>query len=98
MLDEPTAAALGYGAIGADSLLVMDFGGGTVDFSLVQLNADNRKNKNQGFLLKLGDKFLGNSSGQKTKIARVLAKAGANLGGTDLDHWIADHFVDTLPK
>jgi molecular chaperone DnaK (HSP70) len=28
----------------------------------------------------------------------VLAKAGANLGGTDLDHWIADYFVDTLPK
>jgi molecular chaperone DnaK (HSP70) len=98
MLDEPTAAALGYNAIAADSLLVMDFGGGTVDFSLVQLNADNRKTKNQGFLLKLGDKFLGNSSGQKTKIARVLAKAGANLGGTDLDHWIADYFADRLPK
>jgi molecular chaperone DnaK (HSP70) len=64
----------------------------------VQLNADNRKSKSQGFLLKLGDKFLGNSSGQKTKIARVLAKAGANLGGTDLDHWIADYFVDRLPK
>lgn len=98
MLDEPTAAALGYGAIAADVLLVMDFGGGTVDFSLVQLNADNRNNKNQGFLLKLGDKFLGHSSGQKTKIARVLAKAGVNLGGTDLDHWIADYFADTLPK
>ena len=97
MLDEPTAAALGYGAIDTDVLLVMDFGGGTVDFSLVQLNADNRKTKNQGFLLKLGDKFLGNSSGQKTKIARVLAKAGANLGGTDLDHWIADYFADSLP-
>lgn len=98
MLDEPTAAALGYGASDADVLLVIDFGGGTVDFSLVQLNADNRKNKNQGFLLKLGDKFLGNSSGQKTKLARVLAKAGANLGGTDLDYWIADYFAEKLPK
>ena len=96
MLDEPTAAALGYGSTDANLLLVMDFGGGTIDFSLVQLNGD--KNKTQGFLLKLGDKFLGDRSGQKTKLAKVLAKAGANLGGTDLDNWIADHFAESLPK
>lgn len=98
LLDEPTAAALGYGATGANVLLVVDFGGGTVDFSLVQLNENNRKNSAQGFLLKLGDKFLGDRSAQKTKLARVLAKAGANLGGTDLDNWIVDHFTDSLPK
>lgn len=98
LLDEPTAAALGYGATGANVLLVVDFGGGTVDFSLVQLNDSNRKNAAQGFLLKLGDKFLGDRSAQKTKLARVLAKAGANLGGTDLDNWIVDHFAGSLPK
>ncbi len=98
LLDEPTAAALGYGATGANVLLVVDFGGGTVDFSLVQLNDSNRKNAAQGFLLKLGDKFLGDRSAQKTKLARVLAKAGANLGGTDLDNWIVEHFAESLPK
>ena len=36
MLDEPTAAALGYGLADQELLLVMDFGGGTMDFSLVQ--------------------------------------------------------------
>ncbi|HTL89935.1 MAG TPA: Hsp70 family protein, partial [Leptolyngbya sp.] len=34
-------------------------------------------------------------SGQKAKIARVIAKAGQNLGGSDLDNWIVDHFVNT---
>ena len=34
MLDEPTAAALGYGSEDDSLLLVMDFGGGTLDFSL----------------------------------------------------------------
>ena len=37
ILDEPTAAALGYGATAANLLLAIDFGGGTIDFSLIQL-------------------------------------------------------------
>ena len=38
MLDEPTAAALGYGLTEEDLLLVVDFGGGTLDLSLVRLD------------------------------------------------------------
>lgn len=38
MLDEPTAAALGYGMASQEILLVIDFGGGTLDLSLVQLD------------------------------------------------------------
>ena len=37
LLDEPTAAALGYELTAQQrTLLVIDFGGGTLDFSLVQ--------------------------------------------------------------
>ncbi len=50
ILDEPTAAALGYGTTGENLLLVVDFGGGTIDLSLVQLDLDN-KQKTQGLFL-----------------------------------------------
>ena len=96
MLDEPTAAALGYGIAGGDTLLVIDFGGGTLDLSLVQLNQDTKTSKKPlGFILKWGEKLLAESSGQKAKIARVLAKAGQNLGGSDIDNWLVDYFVTT---
>ncbi len=94
LLDEPTAAALGYGTTEEELLLVLDFGGGTVDLSLVKLGSENLQ-KNQGFILKWGQKFLGESKSQKPKIARVLAKAGANLGGSDIDNWLINYFTKT---
>ena len=96
ILDEPTAAALGYGIANGDVLLVIDLGGGTLDLSLVQLNQDAQTGKKpMGFILKWGEKFLGESDRQKPKIARVLAKAGQNLGGSDIDNWLVDYFVET---
>jgi len=96
MLDEPTAAALGYGIADGGTLLVIDFGGGTLDLSLVQLNQDAQAGKKPvGFILKWGEKLLGESNRQKAKIARVLAKAGQNLGGSDIDNWLVDYFVET---
>jgi molecular chaperone DnaK (HSP70) len=96
MLDEPTAAALGYGIAEGQTLLVVDFGGGTLDLSLVRLNQEAQTGKKPlGFILKWGEKLLGESSGQKVKIARVLAKAGQNLGGSDIDNWLVDYFVET---
>jgi molecular chaperone DnaK (HSP70) len=93
MLDEPTAAALGYGLTGQEVLLVFDFGGGTLDLSLVQLDQGLQGNsKPLGFLLKWGNKSLTESK-QKPKIARVLAKAGQNLGGSDIDNWLVDYFA-----
>ena len=99
MLDEPTAAALGYGTADKDVLLVVDFGGGTLDLSLVQLNLGST-NQPRGFILKWGEKLLGANASQKQRTARVLAKAGQNLGGSDLDNWIVDYFAQTqnLPK
>ncbi|MEA5572005.1 Hsp70 family protein [Calothrix sp. UHCC 0171] len=98
MLDEPTAAALGYGMSDREILLVIDFGGGTLDLSLVRLDQTVQQaasSKPLGFLLKFGNKSLAEDSKQKVKTARVLAKAGQNLGGTDIDNWIVDHFAKT---
>ncbi len=99
IIDEPTAAALGYGTEKDDLLLVVDFGGGTIDFSLVELDLGKSKQA-QGFILKWGEKLLGQNSAQKSKIAKVIAKAGTNLGGTDLDNWVIDYFQQTqgIPK
>jgi molecular chaperone DnaK (HSP70) len=95
MLDEPTAAALGYGLAAGETLLVVDFGGGTLDLSLVQLQGDRQsQSKPLGFILKWGQKTL-TESGQRPKTARVLAKAGQNLGGSDIDNWLVDHFATT---
>ena len=95
LLDEPTAAALGYGTTQDDVLLVIDFGGGTVDFSLVQLNLGKDGKQPLGFILKWGEKLLGETSSQKVKTARVYGKAGANLGGGDIDDWLVDYFAKT---
>jgi molecular chaperone DnaK (HSP70) len=94
MLDEPTAAALGYGLDNQGTLLVIDFGGGTLDLSLVRLEERRSSTKPVGFLLKWGQKVLDHSA-QRPKLARVLAKAGQNLGGADIDHWLVDYFVAT---
>jgi molecular chaperone DnaK (HSP70) len=93
MLDEPTAAALGYGLAAQEILLVVDFGGGTLDLSLVRLDQSVQTQKPVGFLLKWGNKSLAENSRQKPKTARVLAKAGQNLGGTDIDNWLTDYFA-----
>ena len=95
MLDEPTAAALGYGLTEEDLLLVVDFGGGTLDLSLVRLDKSVKQESKQplGFLLKFGNKSLAEDSKQKVKTARVLAKAGQSLGGTDIDNWLTDYFA-----
>ncbi len=100
ILDEPTAAALGYGlAAGNETILVVDFGGGTLDLSLVKINAQVRSLKPPlGFLLKWGTKIVNHS--EKPAIAKVIAKVGQNLGGIDIDHWLVDYFQTKhcLPK
>lgn len=96
LLDEPTAAALGYGKTDAEILLVVDFGGGTLDLSVVQLEKGATKQaKPMGFILKWGEKSAADLGGQRPKLARVLAKAGQTLGGIDLDHWVLDYFEKT---
>ncbi|GAB4386088.1 MAG: Hsp70 family protein [Elainellaceae cyanobacterium] len=95
IIDEPTAAALGYGLEMQGTLLVVDFGGGTLDLSLVRLEkSQSSAKKPLGFLLKWGQTVL-EESAQRPKLAKVLAKAGQNLGGADIDNWLADYFAKT---
>ncbi|AIE75090.2 MULTISPECIES: Hsp70 family protein [unclassified Synechocystis] len=93
LLDEPTAAALGYGVEDASQILVLDFGGGTVDFSWVQLGDGGEKSRS-GFLLKWSGIITGSQAGEKSALAKVVAKAGANLGGSDIDYWISEYFTE----
>jgi molecular chaperone DnaK (HSP70) len=81
VVDESTAAALGYAITEPGTLvLVFDFGGGTLDLSLVQL-PENREHTG-GFL----SVFRRTSSSRHA--ARVMAKAGRVIGGSDVDHWL----------
>lgn len=83
VVDESTAAALGYAVTEPGAVvLVFDFGGGTLDLSLVQL--PEHKRKTGGFLRNL---VGGNSSATKNA-ARVIAKAGRIIGGSDIDQWL----------
>ncbi len=80
IVDESTAAALGYAVTEPGAIvLVIDFGGGTLDLSLVRLPESREKT---GKVLFTDVKDYG---GEK---ARVLAKAGVSLGGSDIDQWI----------
>ncbi|XGB42437.1 MAG: Hsp70 family protein [Nodosilinea sp. LVE1205-7] len=91
LIDEPTAAALGYGLDQERTLLVLDFGGGTLDWSLVQ-RPQSSPSSPLGFTLRWGRPSLSQNSTLPPQVARVLAKAGENLGGIDLDHWLMDYF------
>jgi len=88
VVDESTAAALGYAVTEPGAIvLVFDFGGGTLDLSLVQL--PEHQKKTGGFLRKLV------SSGKASKnAARVIAKAGRIIGGSDIDQWIIQYVMD----
>jgi molecular chaperone DnaK (HSP70) len=82
VVDESTAAALGYAVTEPGAVvLVFDFGGGTLDLSLVQLPES--REKTGGILQRLAKRIGG---GQHT--ARVIAKAGKIIGGSDIDQWI----------
>ena len=81
IVDESTAAALGYAVTkpGA-AVMVFDFGGGTLDLSLVQLPESTEK---AGGLL---NRLLKGNTNQHA--AKVIAKAGRIMGGSDIDQWL----------
>ena len=89
VVDESTAAALGYAVTEPGAVvLVFDFGGGTLDLSLVQL--PEHKRKTGGFLRNL----VGNSEAASKKAARVIAKAGRVIGGSDIDQWLLQTILE----
>jgi len=73
VIDESTAAALGYEIpVSKDNpCMIVDFGGGTLDISVVVIGRE-------GKIVK----------------AKVLGKSGIQLGGSDIDEWILEDFID----
>ncbi|MFM7600138.1 MAG: Hsp70 family protein [Pseudanabaena sp.] len=88
LLDEPTAAALGYEAIASNALvLVIDFGGGTLDLSLVRL-------PKIGNVAKWGEQIGVNRSEWTEYQAEVIAKTGYTIGGEDIDQWLVQDYLE----
>ncbi|PZU99386.1 MAG: molecular chaperone DnaK [Pseudanabaena sp.] len=82
VIDESTAAALGYAITRPNALvLVIDFGGGTLDLSLVRTApiANDLRNR-------------------KITKAEAIAKSDAYIGGIDIDRWIAEYFLRQLQQ
>lgn len=78
IVDESTAAALGYAIKRPGSIvLVVDFGGGTLDLSLVRTGAVANINKSKEKILQ----------------AEVIAKSDAYIGGIDIDNWIVEDYL-----
>ena len=77
LVDESVAAAISYGSTRAGSVVcVVDFGGGTLDVSVVRMP----------------ESFAGAAAGEAAK-GRVLGKAGAFLGGDDIDRWLLEDLL-----
>ncbi|MEG5064345.1 Hsp70 family protein [Microcoleus sp. B3-A4] len=92
VIDESTAAALGYAVKRPGSLvLVVDFGGGTLDLSLVRTAVTSplppltKGGRNLPPPLDKGE--LGGVR------AEVLAKSDAYVGGEDIDIWIVEDYL-----
>ncbi len=85
LVDESTAAALGYAVKRPGTLvLVVDFGGGTLDLSLVRTASN------------ISQTSLSQGSKQKVLQAQVLAKSDAYVGGIDIDTWIVEHYLQQI--
>jgi molecular chaperone DnaK (HSP70) len=82
IIDEPTAAALGYAVAEPGSLvLAIDFGAGTIDLALIRLP--------RNFNPLLSETSLETSL--KTSV-EVIAKVGAFLGGEEIDRWLVEDY------
>ena len=90
LIDEPTAAALGAGLPCGAKLLVVDLGGSTLDLALVHLEGGEGRPAPIAQLMRFRGQDLSGKSCQTLRCAKVLGKAGMQLGGRDLDCWIAD--------
>ena len=96
LVDEPTAAAIGAGLPPGSTVLVVDFGGGTVDLSLVTLQGGEGRAAPIAQLLRFAGRDL-ERSGQALRTAQVVGKAGMPIGGRDIDRWIAARLVPDAP-
>ena len=93
LVDEPTAAAMGAGLAPGSTLLVLDFGGSTIDMSIVALEGGEGKASPIAQLVRFDGNNLEGKSTQVLRTAKVLGKAGVRIGGKDIDRWIANYLL-----
>ena len=93
LVDEPTAAAMGAGLEPGSTLLVLDFGGSTIDMSIVALEGGEGKASPIAQLVRFEGKNLEGKSTQVLRTAKVLGKSGLRLGGKDIDRWISNYLL-----
>ena len=98
LVDEPTAAAMGAGLEPGSTLLVIDFGGSTIDMSIVALEGGEGQAAPIAQLVRFDGQNLEGKSKQVLRTAKVLGKSGLRLGGKDIDRWISNHLLpDDFP-
>ena len=91
LIDESTAAALGYAIQRpGTTVLVVDFGGGTLDLSLIRTRATSSSIPKVQESVVSANLNQGGLGGIK---AEVLAKSDAYIGGVDIDAWIVEHYL-----
>ncbi|MBW3042608.1 Hsp70 family protein [Prochlorococcus marinus] len=93
LVDEPTAAAMGAGLEPGSKLLVLDFGGSTIDMSVVALEGGEGQASPIAQLVRFDGNNLEGKSTQVLRTAKVLGKSGLRLGGKDIDRWISNHLL-----
>ncbi|HEY9796883.1 MAG TPA: Hsp70 family protein [Leptolyngbyaceae cyanobacterium] len=95
LVDESTAAALGYAVKRPGSvILVVDFGGGTLDLSLIRSSATPPiLPLLRGGIEEVGEATSLIKGGLGGVKAEVLAKSDAYVGGVDIDAWIVEHYL-----
>ena len=93
LVDEPTAAAMGAGMDPGSTLLVLDFGGSTIDMSIVALEGGEGQAAPIAQLVRFDGNNLEGKSTQVLRTAKVLGKSGLRLGGKDIDRWISHHLL-----
>ena len=93
LVDEPTAAAMGAGLEPGSTLLVIDFGGSTIDMSIVALEGGEGQAAPIAQLVRFDGKNLDGKSKQVLRTAKVLGKSGLRLGGKDIDRWISNYLL-----
>ncbi|WP_413683711.1 Hsp70 family protein [Prochlorococcus sp. MIT 1011] len=93
LVDEPTAAAMGAGLAPGSTLLVLDFGGSTIDMSIVALEGGEGQASPIAQLVRFDGNNLEGKSTQVLRTAKVLGKAGIRIGGKDIDRWISHHLL-----
>lgn len=97
LVDESTAAALGYAVQRPGSVvLVVDFGGGTLDLSLIRTSVTPPSPLVRGGENSPSSVPPLSKEGLEGLKAEVLAKSDAYVGGVDIDAWIIEHYLQQI--